>query len=286
MKYLILGINGMAGHMIARYLLNKGHQVVGFAREKNSFCETMLGNAMNISLINNLIETNKFDVIVNCIGVLNQAVDNDLASGIYLNSYLPHCVADCCKKKGVKFIHISTDCIFSGRTGNYTENSVVDETSYYGKTKFLGEVKNNNHLTLRTSIIGPEIKTNGVGLFHWFMKEKKTIYGFSNVLWSGVTTLELAKVIESAVCEDLSGLYQLSNNAKISKYDLLKLFNQYFCDGTREIVKKTEIVNDKSLICTRQDFAYDLPTYEVMIEELSKWMQEHKILYSQYIKRG
>jgi dTDP-4-dehydrorhamnose reductase len=284
MRFLVFGVLGMAGHLIAHYLLEQGHEVIGFARKPSPVCTTIVGDAMDPLSVSLAIVEKKFDVVVNCIGVLNKAVDANLAMGIYLNSYLPHYLAKCCDKTSSKFVHISTDCVFTGRIGGYTEKSVADETSYYGRTKFLGEVLDGNHLTLRTSIVGPEIKRNGIGLFHWFMQQHKSAYGFVNVLWSGVTTLELAKAVEAAAEQNISGLYHLSNNTKITKYDLLQLFNQYCKLEKIEILKKDMPMNDKTLFCTRKDFNYIVSSYETMVVEMAEWLHVHKNLYAQYME--
>ena len=180
MKYLILGARGMAGHMVALYLQEQGHEVVGYARQQSPVCETIVGDAFETDKINSIIENGKYDVVVNCIGILNKAVDRDLANGIFINSYFPHYVAQCCDLYGCKLIHISSDCVFSGNAAGYAEDDVPDETSYYGRTKFLGEVTAGIHLSMRTSIVGPELKESGIGLFNWFMHQKEEIRGFAH----------------------------------------------------------------------------------------------------------
>lgn len=284
MKWLILGACGMAGHLIAKYLSEQKETVTGFARQKSSVCDTIIGDAFNNYLLENLIKTGNFDIAVNCIGVLNKAVDANLANGIYLNSYLPHKLAIYCQKYNTKLIHISTDCVFSGKRGHYTENEVPDETSYYGRTKALGEVIYNNHLTIRTSIIGPELKENGIGLFHWFMNQNEKVDGYTKVLWSGVTTLELAKAVFFGAKNNLSGLWHLSNNESIAKYDLLRLFNKYFKADKLKIEPCDVPISDKSIIFTRKDFAYNTPNYEEMIADMAMWIKNHKELYKQYFK--
>ena len=129
---------------------------------------------------------------------------------------------------GAKLIHISTDCVFSGRQGMYADNDFRDADDIYGRSKALGEIFSDKDLTIRTSIIGPELKRYGEGLFHWFMSQRERVNGYTKVFWSGVTTLELAKAIEYSLDNDVTGLFQLSNGVRISKYDLLVLFNEIF----------------------------------------------------------
>lgn len=284
MRYFILGVCGMAGHTIALYLSEQGHQVTGFARQPSPVCETILGDAFQTERIQKIIEENEYDVVVNCIGILNKAVDDNLAAGIFINSYFPHFIAQCCDSYGTKLIHISTDCVFSGNAAGYVEADIPDETSYYGRTKFLGEVSSDRHLCIRTSIVGPELKKSGIGLFHWFMHQKEIVEGYAHVKWTGVTTLELAKAVEAASKQELSGLYFLTNNIDISKYELLKLFNQYCRNNSVEITRGEEPINSKVLVCTRTDFNYFVPNYEDMVKEMSEWINEHKTLYGQYLQ--
>jgi dTDP-4-dehydrorhamnose reductase len=131
--------------------------------------------------------------------------------------------------KGIKIIHLSTDCVFDGKDGGYTEKSFKNENGIYGLSKNLGEIYGKNSLTIRTSIIGPELK-NGSGLFNWFMNQKGNISGFTKAYWTGVTTLELSKAIDKAIDENIEGLYHIVPNKKISKYDLLNIFKNEFSE--------------------------------------------------------
>src|SRR5690606_24943808 len=118
---------------------------------------------------------------------------------------------------GSKLIHISTDCVFSGNRGAYTEDDFCDANDTYGRSKALGELNNDRDLTIRTSIIGPELKTNGEGLLHWFLNQSTPVNGFTEAYWGGVTTLELAKAIKTALMSDLKGIVNLTNGESISK---------------------------------------------------------------------
>lgn len=284
MKYLILGVNGMAGHMMAAWLKEQGEYVIGFAQSPSQICETILGDARDEANVHRALESSGADVVVNAIGILNKAVDGNMAAGIYLNSYLPQMLAEACERLRRKFVHISTDCVFSGKSGSYTESSVPDETSLYGRTKSLGETTMGNALTLRTSIIGPELKKNGSGLFHWFMNQRDEVGGYCRVLWSGVTTLELSRAVREAVRQDVKGLYHLTNGEKISKFELLSLFNEY-CrteDNRIRIQPMDEPISDKTLLTNRRDFSYLVPSYKQMVMDMTAWMREHSELYKQY----
>lgn len=274
-KVLVIGSKGMAGHMIKEYLTQKGYDVYGTFREKeekNLEANEFYLDAFDKEKLEEILKKVKPDFVINCIGILNQFAENNPDIAIYVNGYFPHYLDRLSEKYGYKLIHITTDCVFSGKKGNYTEDDFRDADSYYGRSKAIGEVNNNRTLTFRTSIIGPDINKDGIGLFNWFMKQEGKIRGYSNVFWSGVTTLELAKAIESSFGQNISGLIHLVNNEKISKYDLLKLFSKYM-NKDIEIEKYEDYFSDKSLIRTKEDFSYKVPKYEKMIEELSEWIK-------------
>lgn len=284
MKILVLGVSGMAGHVVALYLKERGFDVVGVARSKIDFCDFVELDVLNLANMDQFLAKEKFDYVINCVGALNKSVDEEMFRGIFLNSAFPHYLADKLSDKHTKIIHISTDCVFRGDRGSYDENAIKDANSMYGMSKALGEIIDEKNLTFRTSIIGPEIRTNGIGLFHWFMKQEKMVDGFANVIWTGITTLELAKAIEAAIIQDITGLYHLVNNRKISKYNLLKLLNRYMREEPICIRKSDTIFSDKSLTNTRQDFDFHVSSYEMMIEDLKKWIINHPQLYGEYVK--
>lgn len=282
MKYLIFGINGMAGHMIGKYLMEQGHRVIGFARQENVFCKTIVGDVRKIDDVDRALRSDTFDYVINCIGVLNQYVDRDVLNGIYVNSLFPHLLTERLKDIHTKVIHISSDCVFEGLRGGYKEKDPPDASSYYGRTKALGEISDNKNLTIRTSIVGPEVREKGIGLFHWFMLQHKQVEGYNKVIWSGVTTLQLAKAITEDIHINQTGIYHLVNNEVISKYDLLKLFNLYCRENAICILKNEEIVSDKSLLNTKDQKVFDIPSYDQMVRELSVWINNHSDLYKRY----
>ena len=282
-NYLILGVNGMAGHVIAQYLIENGHTVSGFAREKIPVCRTFTGDARNRQDVEDLLkEARHYDVVINCIGILNRFVDAKLSDGIYLNSVFPHLLAENLNHTGIKLIHISSDCVYEGTQGNYTELDVPDAVSYYGRTKALGEVKDGQNLTIRTSIVGPELKPSGIGLFHWFMNQEGVVDGYKNVIWSGVTTLQLAKAIEVDTVKQETGLYHLVNNQTINKHDVLSLFNRVCRNRQVEIRENRSVVSDRSILNTQKEPAFPVPGYEQMVCEMADWMKKHRKLYQQY----
>ena len=282
MKFLILGCNGMAGHIISLYLKERGHDVLGFARSKSKFIETVVGDATDASLIKELIGVNKFDSVINCIGILNQFAENNKASAAYLNGFLPHQLAQFTEGSATQVIHMSTDCVFSGKRGQYTEDDVRDGTTFYDRSKALGEIEDEKNITLRNSIVGPDIDHNGIGLLNWFMQQHGEVCGFTKAMWTGQTTLQLAKTMEFAAKEKAHGLYNMVPNTSISKCDLLGLFNKYIRVEKIKINPVDKMAADKSLKRTRWDFGYKIPDYEQMIAELADWMRIHKTLYPHY----
>ena len=177
---------------------------------------------------------------------------------------------------------MSTDCVFSGKKGEYTENDLRDGKTFYDRTKALGEIEDAKNLTLRNSIVGPDINPNGIGLLNWFMHQTGTINGYTKVMWTGLTTLQLAKAMEAGLDEDAHGLYNMVYKEPISKHDLLCLFNKYLRGGNVEITASDKAVSDKSLKRTRFDFDYIIPDYERMVSDLAGWMRAHRALYPHY----
>ncbi|MEG0384306.1 MAG: sugar nucleotide-binding protein [Solibacillus sp.] len=283
MNFLVLGATGMAGHMITFYLREKGHHVATYSRTPFSSNKGITGDITDATFLQQLI-VDDYDVIINCIGVLNAACDQNPHHAIYLNSYLPHAIVHLLKDTDTKLIHLSTDCVFSGKSAPYNEKSKHDGETFYDRTKSLGEVDCGKHLTLRNSIIGPDMKENGIGLLNWFMKQSGTIHGYTGAIWNGVTTLTLAKAIEQAATTNLTGLYHLVHPNSVNKYDLLHLFNKHLKANELSILPSSNVQLNKTLINTRHDFSFIVPNYEEMIVEMRDWMHTHQNLYSHYFK--
>ena len=282
MRFLILGCNGMAGHTISLYLQEKGHEVLGFDRRPSSLIRSVVGDAMDPKFLKELIGENKFDSIINCIGLLNQYAENNKADAAYLNSYLPHFLAQITEGTDTQIIHMSTDCVFSGKKGQYTEDDLPDGTSFYDRSKALGELDDDKNITLRNSIVGPDINPKGIGLLNWFMQQEGPINGYTGAIWTGQTTLQLAKTMEIAAVEKAHGLYNTVPEESISKFKLSQLFNKYLKDERTTIFPNDTLRSDKSLKRTHWDFEYKIPNYETMIIELAEWIRKHEYLYPHY----
>lgn len=270
-KVAILGVLGMAGHIMADYFAAVGsYEIYGIARNNGKYVSKQL-EVTDFGAVKAYLDAIKPELVINCIGVLVQHSKDNIAAAILLNSYLPHFLAELGRKLEYKLIHISTDCVFSGKVGEYIESAVRDGDDNYARTKALGEVVNDFDLTIRTSIIGPELNPEGTGLLNWYFKQNGEINGFTHAFWSGVTTLELAKATHEFIHQEITGLYHLCPGTKISKYDLLRLFNQVW-DKEIIINPKSSYIVDKSLVCTRRDFIYPELDYYTMLTELKRWM--------------
>ncbi|MEA5015955.1 MAG: sugar nucleotide-binding protein [Candidatus Limiplasma sp.] len=284
MKILVLGACGMAGHMISTYFAERGNDVTGFDRIKGTHCScNVAGDARDIDSVAELIRQGDFDAVINCIGILNQFAEYDKALASFLNAYFPHFLAEVTKPLNAQVVHMSTDCVFSGKRGCYTENDFRDGESFYDRSKALGELEDEKNITLRNSIIGPDLNPDGIGLLNWFMQQTGEINGFTKAIWTGQTTLQLAKTMEVAIQEHACGLYNTVPDVSITKYDLLKLCNYYMRNDALTIHTCHTLVADKSLKRTRFDFSYRVPDYETMVRELSDWMRQHATLYPHYI---
>jgi len=230
-KILIMGGLGMLGHKLWLEL-SKYHDVWVTLRggtkdipNYSKFNKQQVYTGIEVTnydaVLDCLIDC-KPDYVVNCIGLIKQkALAKDPFSAISINALFPHKLARACNLSGAKLIHISTDCVFSGKKGFYCETDLSDAEDLYGKSKFLGEVTSYNAITIRTSIIGRELK-GGYGLIEWFLSKTGKINGYDKVMYNGITTGEMARVLLNVIFQNknLSGLYQVSSNP-ISKYNLL-----------------------------------------------------------------
>lgn len=282
MKFLVLGCNGMAGHTIALYLKEQGHDVFGFDRIKSIYINSIAGNALDTNFLRKLILEGNFDSVINCIGILNQYTEQNKALASFLNSYFPHFLAETTAETKTQVIHMSTDCVFSGKRGGYTEDDFRDGETFYDRSKALGELEDNKNITLRNSIVGPDINPGGIGLLNWFMQADGEINGYTTAIWTGQTTLQLAKTMEIAAKERAHGLYNTVPEMSISKFDLLGLFNHYLRSDSVKINPVEGISADKSLKRTRYGFSYLIPDYETMISEMAVWIKTHKQMYPHY----
>jgi dTDP-4-dehydrorhamnose reductase len=285
MKVLILGGQGMLGHRLW-INLRREHEVWITVRQTSSpfpdrpeFPSQYIRldvDASNFDQVTRALASIQPDLVINCIGLIKQMghLARDPIMSISLNALLPHRISLICRAAKIRMIHISTDCVFSGKKGNYLESDESDAEDLYGRSKFLGEVAYPPHsITLRTSIIGRELKTR-LGLIEWFLSQKDgdTIRGYKHAIFSGFTTDELSRIIMNNIIPspELTGLYHVSSDS-INKYDLLQIANQAF--GRKiNILPDEDFFIDRSLDSTRfrQATGYKPPSWPEMIQEMAK----------------
>lgn len=280
MKVLVLGVTGMLGNAMFRVLSEQSDlRVFGSARNASArryFHEQWQPNILggvdveNHDSLVRLFGEVRPDVVINCVGLVKQLADaDDPLQAIPINALLPHRLAALCRAGGARFIHISTDCVFSGTKGGYLESDFADADDLYGRSKFLGEVAYPHSITLRTSIIGHEL-SGARSLVNWFLAQQGTIKGFTRAVFSGQPTVVLAGVVRDHVLPrpDLSGLYHVAA-APINKYDLLRLVAQIYRKDI-EIVADERLVIDRSLDASRfrEVTGYRAPSWEEMIQSM------------------
>ena len=274
MRILIIGGDGMLGHRLVLRLA--GRYDVAFTIRGDAVptvlpaveCFTNV-DTRNTNRMVEVFADFRPEAVVNCSGLVKQRPSGQaIVAASEVNSIAPHRLADLCRLIGARFIQISTDCVFSGRRGLYTEQDTPDPIDVYGMTKLLGEVTAPGCLTLRTSIIGRELK-HKQGLLEWFLSQNGPVKGFRNAVFSGLTTVELARVIEKMLTEhaDASGLYHVSS-APINKHDLLQLLALWY-EHPIPIEADESVVIDRSLDSTkfRSAFSYRPPEWDDMVRQ-------------------
>ena len=261
MKVLILGGSGMLGHKLWQTCAARFDTYVTFRREAAAY--TQLGffdpsrslhgvSAENSETVTRAVHTVRPDVVINCIGIVKQdSAATDPVASTAINSLYPHRLARLCAATDARLIHLSTDCVFSGRRGHYAETDTPDAEDLYGRTKLLGEVQAGNCLTLRTSMVGRELERRH-GLLEWFLGQAgKTVRGFTRAVFSGLTTVELAELIGDIVADhqQLRGIWHVAADP-ITKFDFLSLVRDTF-GLPIEIDPDDTFVCDRSLDATR-----------------------------------
>jgi dTDP-4-dehydrorhamnose reductase len=281
MKILIVGGDGMLGHQLLRQW-NARHEVyitlhnelpdspaAGLFKRERTFQNIDVRSAESVlSCAKNL----KPDVIVNAVGLVKQRpLAKDSVASLEINALFPHKLAVMADTIGARVIHFSTDCVFSGQKGHYTEKDSPDPEDLYGRTKLLGELHYPNCITLRTSIVGRELSRKAE-LLEWFLAQRGSVKGFSRAIYSGFTTIEMARIVERVLTSypNVSGLWHVSSDP-ISKYDLLGLFRKHFNLGT-VIVPDDTFVCNRSLVSDRfrSAFGYTPPSWNDMVAELAQ----------------
>lgn len=288
MRVLILGVTGMLGHKLYQVLstmfdvaatLRSDYSNVSryhFFREHDIIPNV---NALRISRIEEVIGEINPRVLINCIGIIKSVGEaQDKLVNIWINALFPHQLYEICKRRGIRLIHISTDCVFSGKKGNYREDDPSDAEDIYGKTKYLGEVGGGGALTIRTSLIGRELSTTN-NLVEWFQSHQGSkVNGFTNAIFSGFPTVYFAQIIANIIAKEqnLSGVYHISSEP-ISKFKLLSLIR----DKMRlniEIEEYPDFYCDRSLDSTlyRNKTGFKPLSWEEMIDEFVQDAQQYQ----------
>ncbi|TKK28041.1 NAD(P)-dependent oxidoreductase [Pseudomonas sp. CFBP13528] len=279
MKILVLGVTGMLGSAVFKYIASHtSHSVFGTMRGKGGrkyFDEKYAENfysdvdVLDYEALVGVFEQARPDVVINCVGLIKQlAQAKDPLSTLPLNSMLPHRLSKLCALIGARLVHISTDCVFTGEKGMYLESDISDAVDLYGKSKFIGEVQDQPHaITLRTSIIGHELASSA-SLVDWFLSQEGAVKGFTKAIFSGVPTSELARIITDFVIPNpqLFGLYHVSAEP-IDKFTLLNEIAKIY-EKKIDIVPDDHLAIDRSLDSTRfrQAVGYVPPAWPDLIQ--------------------
>jgi dTDP-4-dehydrorhamnose reductase len=281
MRILILGGDGMLGHRLLRQLAPRhetrvtlrqpldAYRTLGLFDRSNAYDAVDVREPASVSAV---MAEFRPDAVVNAVGIVKQRPDTvDGVLSVEVNTLFPHLLARLCEAQGAQLIHLSTDCVFSGAKGNYVETDRPDPPDVYGFSKLLGEVERPRTLTLRTSMIGRELKRKR-GLLEWFLSQRgKMIKGYRKAIFSGFSTHELARLIEQLLTAhpQAAGIYHVAS-APISKFDLLSRLNGKLALDIK-IVPDDAIVCDRSLDARRfrSDFGYTPPDWDAMLDEIA-----------------
>lgn len=297
-RVLILGITGMLGHTLFKEMnKNTNLEVFGTTRNKNGlenyFTEDEMikirGNvdADNFETVIRAIASVQPTIIINCIGIIKQLpISKDPLTAITVNAQLPHRISLVARSANARFIHISTDCVFNGKKGNYTEKDHSNAEDLYGRTKFLGEVAYPHCVTLRTSIIGHELKTN-YSLVDWFMSQQNDVNGFTKAMYSGFPTIEIVNIISNYVIpnKNLTGLYHVSSDP-ISKFDLLNILKEIYKKDIN-INPFSDFVLDRSMNSDKFKIAtgYVVPSWNQLIENMYNHVMNDECYKNKFFRK-
>jgi len=282
MKIVVLGISGLIGSYIFKELSNEFLTIGTLRKSKNKYRDIKLFEDSNVldrinilNFDNLIIILNKIDpdIVINCIGITKRKILNNVLEVLKINTLFPHELAKWGFKNDKKIIHFSTDCVFNGKKGNYNEESLTNAYDLYGQSKALGEIKYKNTLTIRSSFIGRELfdKTE---LLEWVISNNNNkIFGYKNTMYSGVSALYLASFVKKIISENrkFSGLYNLSLENPISKYDLICLIRDSF-KLQLEIIPETEKIHNPTLDGSKlkNEMKLNIPSWKYMMDELAK----------------
>jgi dTDP-4-dehydrorhamnose reductase len=280
MRVLVLGAGGMMGHMACR-VLGVSHEVVGTIRgawnERSAIANFLPQEAcvdsvdvLDAQQLVRVVESVGPDVVVNCVGIVKQlSAAKDALQSIECNSLLPHRLGAVCSERGARLIHLSTDCVFSGQKGMYTEDDLPDPVDLYGRSKLLGETTAGEGLTLRTSIVGRQI-AGSTSFFEWILSSRgQRVCGFERAVYSGLTTMTLARTIDRIIVEhtDLTGVWHVASEP-ITKFELIVRLNRLL-DLDMTVDRDEDMECDRSLDGSRfeKHTGIVIPSWDAMLDE-------------------
>ena len=281
LKVLIMGSANIIGQVVGLYFRENGHDVTGYDSKPCRYYDSIQKSLYDLDCIKETIQSGCYDAVLNFTAVVNQNAEQDKAEASYINCFLPHYLEKITHNTKTVIVHRSTDCIFSGKKGGYIIDDIPDGESFYAKTKAIGELINQKDITMRVSLIGPDPDSNGDSLFPWFLRQNGEVNGFTDAIWTGVTTIEFARVIEKLLLQKAHGLFQCAPDTSISKYELLKVFEKYF-PNNRKVIPISKSRLDKSLIPFMGDYKVEIPDYDTMVADMLSWIKNHKKIYTNF----
>ena len=288
MRILILGGDGMLGHQLLRSFENSQHEVRATLRGSLSSYQYGIFNAVNtipgvtaerLDTVVRAFDEHRPDAVINAIGIIKQRpAAHDAVASVQINALFPHQLAFLCGERRIRLVHMSTDCVFSGRKGRYQERDIPDPVDLYGRSKLLGELGESPCITLRTSIVGLELSRKA-SLIEWYLGQRGTIRGFARAIYSGFTTLEMARIIERMLVEhrELSGIWHVAS-APISKFELLTRLTALLRRDDIAVERDESFVCDRSMDGSQFESrtGYVPPAWDAMLAELAEQILSRK----------
>lgn len=291
MKIFVLGGDGMLGHQLLQCLQARHTVKLSLRQSASAYRSCPLFTKENSYFDIDILHTETLlealldfrpDAVINAVGVVKQrAAAKESIPSLEINALLPHRLAQLCRSLGARLIHMSTDCVFSGKKGNYVETDFADAYDLYGRSKFLGELHEDHCVTIRSSIIGLELSRK-TSLIEWFLAQTGNIKGFREAIYTGITTLEMSRLIEKILMQhtNLSGVWHVASKP-INKFDLLQLFSEKLGREDIRIAADDEFVCDRSLCGDRfaQMTGYQAPSWDHMLEDLAHQVKsKHEVV--------
>jgi len=291
MKLLVIGCNSVLGQVVSLYCSQHNNHVDGLDDEKSCLFDdreifSLQIEPSSMNAIESIIKSENYDAILNCAAMLIKDSEEYPERADFVNGVFPHYLEELTAGTNTVIVHRSTDCVFSGKKGNYSLNDIPDGSSPYARTKSKGEIVNDKDITIRTSLIGPDIDKQGTDLFNWFINQSE-VNGFANSIWTGITTIEYAKDALYLLNNKKHGLFQCVPDKPITKYELIMLFEKYFPRNRVINRVENELVN-KALKQEISGTGLHIPSYEEQISEMKEFVTVQNALrpniYAQYME--